>query len=147
MFLLSPAQGYHGPFPAQVGLNKMSGLFENVSWYITEVTSTTLLHTMIKYIPGTQETFDGIMVCRLCKLQFFPDHFKTQGMCDKAMREGPYALKFVSDSFMMQEMCDAAVDMEPRSLALVPECFKNSRDVQSGSGPQLIHAYSFPRSI
>ena len=33
-------------------------------------------------------------------LEFVPDHFKTQKMCYKAVRDDPYSLKFVSDWFV-----------------------------------------------
>ena len=82
----------------------------------------------MKYIPGLQEVYDEVVAPSPYKLQFVPDHFKTQEMCNNAVREGTYSLRFVPDHLKTQEMCDNAVDIEPRPLAFAPERFKRFMD-------------------
>ena len=35
-----------------------------------------------------------------------PDHFKTQEMCDKAVKDDPYSMQFVHDWFIRREWVD-----------------------------------------
>ena len=39
------------------------------------------------------------------KLAYVPDHFKTQGMCIKAVEVDPCTQTLVPDQFKTQEMC------------------------------------------
>ena len=41
-------------------------------------------------------------------LRFILDHFKTQGICERAVEKYPYNLKAVPDHFTTQEMCERA---------------------------------------
>ena len=43
-------------------------------------------------------------------LQLIPDHFKTQGMCDKVVRDDSSTLPFVPDWFVTKEMVDMWYD-------------------------------------
>ena len=43
------------------------------------------------------------------RLEFVSDHFKTEDMCNKAVRRGPYTLRYAPDHLKTQEMCDKAV--------------------------------------
>ena len=49
------------------------------------------------------------------------DHFKTQGICDRAVENGPYNLEYVPDHLKTQKMCERAVDIKPLSLADVSD--------------------------
>ena len=40
-----------------------------------------------------------------CSLAYVPDHFKTQEMCNMAVRMEPLLLKYVADHLKTQEMC------------------------------------------
>ena len=40
---------------------------------------------------------------------FIPNHFKTQGVCDEAMRKIPWMLRYVPDKYKTQGMCIKAV--------------------------------------
>ena len=42
-------------------------------------------------------------------LEFVPDRFKTEEMCNKAMRREPYTQRYVPDHLMTQEMCNKAL--------------------------------------
>ena len=43
-------------------------------------------------------------------LEYVPEQFKTQEMCDKALEETPYyMLGHVPDQFKTQEMCDEVI--------------------------------------
>ena len=70
-------------------VNKMSDLFKNAFWCIIERTiegmCAALLH-MLKYISGVQEVYDEAVAHNQYKLKFALDHFKTQEMCEKAVR-------------------------------------------------------------
>ena len=49
-------------------------------------------------------------------MEFVPDKYKTQEMCDKAIAEGPWSLIYVPDWFvMLHEMCyeDYSRDVTP----------------------------------
>ena len=61
---LSP-QGISWHSLGPVGLNKMSDLFKNVSWYITQEICAALLH-MLKHIPEVQKRYYE-EVARMCE--------------------------------------------------------------------------------
>ena len=46
-------------------------------------------------------------------LQLIPDYYKTQEMCEKAVRREQYTLKSVSDHFITQKMCNDAMFENP----------------------------------
>ena len=74
------------------------------------------------------------------KLKFVPDQFKTQEMCEKAVRRHsgreefktpcglllpmPSILFFIPDHLKTQEMCEKAVEKNPWELDYVPDHFK-----------------------
>ena len=47
----------------------------------------------------------------------------AQEMCDKAVWEGPYALRFVPGHFKTQEMGDTTMRVNPTAFFLVPDHF------------------------
>ena len=57
-------------------------------------------------------------------LGFVPDHLKTQGMCNEAVRRKPYTLWHVPDHLIMQEMCEEAMRIRPAAFFLIPDRFK-----------------------
>ena len=59
-------------------------------------------------------------------MQFFliTDCFKTQGMCIKAVEEGPSNLGYVPDCLKTQEMCNEVVRIKPVLLVYVPDRLK-----------------------
>ena len=95
-----------------------------------------LLH-MLKYVPGIQRVYDEALRMKPRLLAFFPDHFKTEEMCNEVVEKDPntiwhfpvhlrmqemffkavekylYPLKFVSDHLKSHEMCDKVVHMGP----------------------------------
>ena len=42
-------------------------------------------------------------------LEDVPDQFKTQQMCDKAVKKDPRLLKYVPEQFITQEMYDEVI--------------------------------------
>ena len=42
-------------------------------------------------------------------MEYFPDHLKTQELCDKAFDKNPWTLVNIPDQFITQEMCDKDV--------------------------------------
>ena len=54
----------------------------------------------------------------------FPDHFKTQEMCIKAVEGEPETLEYVPDHLKTEEMCKEVVRREPYGLLYVPDHFK-----------------------
>ena len=43
-------------------------------------------------------------------LEFLPEFFMTQKVCDKAFKTYPSTIKFVPECFITQEMCDKTVN-------------------------------------
>ena len=43
-------------------------------------------------------------------LEFVPESYKTQKICDKVVNTYPSTMKFVPECFMTQKMCDKAVN-------------------------------------
>ena len=43
-------------------------------------------------------------------LEFIPDHFKTQEMCERAVEDDPYSLQYVPDWFVTQQQIDVWYD-------------------------------------
>ena len=56
-------------------------------------------------------------------LEYVPNYFKIQKMCERAIEEGLYNLKFVPDCLKMQDMCYKAVKDDSSSLQYVPNWF------------------------
>ena len=54
-------------------------------------------------------------------LESFPDCYKTQKMCNKAVSTVPSAIQFVPDRFKSQETCDKAVDTGSFTFDFVPD--------------------------
>ena len=46
---------------------------------------------------------------------------KTQQFCEKSLLENSGTLNFIPDCYQNQEMCNKAVDNYPHSLEFVPE--------------------------
>ena len=55
-------------------------------------------------------------------LSYFPDRYKTQKMCEKAILENSGTLKSVPDCSENQEMCNKPVENCPHAVEIVPEC-------------------------
>ena len=43
-------------------------------------------------------------------LEFVPDWYRTQKMCDKNVNTHPSTIEYVPDQFKTQEMCDKTID-------------------------------------
>ena len=43
-------------------------------------------------------------------LEFKPEYYMTQNMCEKAVDTHPYTIKFTPECYKTQEMCDKAVN-------------------------------------
>ena len=126
--------------PVPKDIDKMSDLFKNPFLCIIRGTCTALLH-MLKYIPGVQKLCNEAVARSPSKLRRVPDYFKTQKMCDAAIRMDPgmvnfitpdgvllrmasVLLFFVPDHLKTQEMCDKMVAFNPYMLDDVPDYFK-----------------------
>ena len=51
----------------------------------------------------TQNMCSSVMRIEQCSLPYVPDHFRTQKMCDKAVKDDPSFLQFVSDWLVTQQ--------------------------------------------
>ena len=60
-------------------------------------------------------------------LSFVPYHFKTEGVCIKAVKRNPYALEYVLDYILAQKICNEAVREKLAAFFLVPDCFKTQK--------------------
>ena len=56
-------------------------------------------------------------------LEYVPDQYKTQEMCNETVEKSPRMLKYVPDLFVTQEMCNEAVQSDPWMLKYVPDSF------------------------
>ena len=118
-----------------MGLNKTIDLFKKAFGYI--------LLDMLKYVSGMQEMCDEEVRSDPRFLPFFPDCFrtpwslkyvpdwlKTQGMCERVVKDKQGALENVSDHFKIQGMCDDAVRKRLRLLEYVPDYFVTQQQVK-----------------
>ena len=78
---------------------------------------------ILKYVPAFQGV-DEAMSIKPHYSTFLPDHLKTKGMCDKAVRRDPWLLFDVLHHFKSQEMCKRVVEENPQVLKYVPDQFK-----------------------
>ena len=86
-----------------------------------------------------------------CALEFVPECYKAQNMCDKAVNTYPFTIKFVPEGFMTQkicdkhlieafmflilylisiktqEMCDTVVSEDPSLIVYCPDKYKTQR--------------------
>ena len=58
----------------------------------------------------------------------FPDQYKTQEMCDKAVSEDPFSLGYCPDKYITQKMCDEAVANFLATLKPIYNWFVTSSD-------------------
>ena len=49
-------------------------------------------------------------------MQFGPEFYKTEEMCQKAVDTCPFVFHSVSDQYITQEICDKVVSREPFML-------------------------------
>ena len=54
-------------------------------------------------------------------LEFVPDFYKTQKMCNKAVDTYPSAIQLVTDQHKTQEICVKAVDTCPFAFDSIPD--------------------------
>ena len=81
---------------------------------------------MLGYIPNhfkTQGMCERTVEENLWSLVYVPDQYKTQEMCEKAVKDEPYILKYVPDHFKTQKMCYKAVKNDPSFLQSIPDWF------------------------
>ena len=58
-------------------------------------------------------------------LEYVADYFKTQAMwIDEAVCREPYTLQYFPDHFIMQEMCEGVMHVRPAKFFLIPDHFK-----------------------
>ena len=60
-------------------------------------------------------------------LEHVPDQYKTQEMCDEAVQSYPWVLEHVPDQYKTQEMCDEAVEKSPAMVEHVPDPYKTQK--------------------
>ena len=56
--------------------------------------------------------------------KYVPDHFKTQEMCNKAVKHDSWMIKYVPDQFKTEEMCKELVTHKAWMLDYVPDRLK-----------------------
>ena len=54
-------------------------------------------------------------------LEYVPDHFKTEKMCERAVKDEPETPEFVLDHFKIRKMYDKTVKDDLSSLQYVPD--------------------------
>ena len=64
--------------------------------------------------------------CQTSAIFFVTNHFNSQEMCFKAVKEDPKDLDIVPDHFKTQEMCDKTVSEDHYYLQYVTNCFVTS---------------------
>ena len=57
-------------------------------------------------------------------LAYVSDSFKTQGMCNEAVRNGLFMLKYIPDHLRTLEMSNAIMRIIPEAFHRVPDRFK-----------------------
>ena len=57
-------------------------------------------------------------------MEYVPDRFKTEDICNEAVGRNPYTLDNVPDRLKTQEMCNGAMHENPATFFLVPDLFK-----------------------
>ena len=80
----------------------------------------------LAYVPDhfkTQEMCNEAVRNKLCRLLFVPDHFWTQEMRNEIMRTKPDAFHHIPNQFKPQEMCEKVVKDDSSSLEHVPDWF------------------------
>ena len=88
----------------------------------------------LDYVPDqykTQKMCDKAVRMDPDALEGVPNRFKTQEMCDVAVMEDRYALEFVPDYRKSEKMCDKVVWEHPSSLQYVPDLFVTQEQVKS----------------
>ena len=89
------------------------------------------LPLLIRYVPNQykiQQICDKTILENGWKL-IFPDSYKNQKMCNKAVDNYPHALEFVPECFMAQEIWDKAVNTHSSTIEFIPECYKTQKKV------------------
>ena len=102
---------------------------------------------MLKYILGSQGMHEGVVLKEIYTLYYIadrlrmhemympnafhriPDHFKTQKMYDKAVKDDPWQLKDVPNHFKTQEMCNKEVRHYLLSLQFLPDWFVTQQQI------------------
>ena len=87
----------------------------------------------LDYVPDhfkTQKMCNEAMSNNPTVLFLIPDHFKTQEMCIKAVEVYPCQLNDAPDHFTTQDMCDDAVWGDPFSLKFIPDWFVTQEQVK-----------------
>ena len=51
----------------------------------------------------------SILILPVWLMKYAPDHFKTQEMCNEAMRSHPYILEYITDKLKTQDMYEGAL--------------------------------------
>ena len=69
-------------------------------------------------------------------LEYVPNHFKTQDICEMAAEENIWSL--VPDQHQTQEICDEAVKEDPWLLKYVPDNFKQEKMKVIKKNPQRL---------
>ena len=60
-------------------------------------------------------------------LEFVPERYKTQKMCDKAVSSFPSTTEFVPECFMTQGMCDTIVSEIPLLIICCSDWYKTQK--------------------
>ena len=59
---------------------------------------------------------DEAVRIELKSLSFIPDHFKSDGLCIKAVSKNAYALDCMADNLKMQKICNEAMREKPAAF-------------------------------
>ena len=87
----------------------------------------------IQFVPECYKTqgmcnkaFNNVFLCL-----FNPDRYKTQEMCDSFISGGSFTIRYVPDQYNTQQLCVEAVDDCLAALKCVPNWFATSKMLEN----------------
>ena len=60
-------------------------------------------------------------------LEFVPECYKTQNMCDKDVNTYPSTIKYVPECLLTEEMCDKAINTYSFAFDSAPDRYKTQK--------------------
>ena len=62
-------------------------------------------------------------------LKVIPDYLKTKKMCKNGVKKLPFVINYVPNQYKTQEICDKVILENDRTLKFVPDCNKKKRQI------------------
>ena len=94
-------------------INSFKRVIRHILWYTLNYTP------VVGWV--VQEAYNREVLKKSCSLEFIPDMFKTQGMCDEAVRREPYSLRHAPDCLKNEKMCIEAVKNKLSMMFFIPD--------------------------